>query len=82
MVRKKDRFWEYVKESNGGFTCKFCERDFGGGATRIKLHLAGVKGRDIDLCTKVPDDLQAKAYLAIGGHNKKLKITSNSSNVE
>ena len=41
-----------------------------------------VKGRDIDLCTKVPNDVQAETYLAIGGHNKKLKSASNSSNVE
>jgi hypothetical protein len=44
--------------------------------------LAGVKGCDIDLCTKVLDDVQAEAYLAIGGHYKKLKSASNSSNVE
>ncbi|GMY17386.1 hypothetical protein FCV25MIE_12625 [Fagus crenata] len=41
-----------------------------------------VKGRDIDLCTKVPNDVQAETYLSIGGHNKKLKSASNSSNVE
>ncbi|KAK9998452.1 hypothetical protein SO802_018055 [Lithocarpus litseifolius] len=81
-VRKKDHFWEYVEELDGRFKCNFCERDFAGGAPRIKSHLAGVKGRDIDICTKVPDDVQAEAYLAIGGHSKKLKITSNSSNVE
>ena len=34
--------------------------------------LAGVKGHDIDICTKVPDDVQAEACLAIGGHSKKL----------
>ena len=44
--------------------------------------MAGVKGHDIDLCTKVPDDVQAEAYLAIGGHYKKLNSASNSSNVE
>ena len=82
MVRKKDGFWEYVEESNGHFKCNFCELDFAGGAPRIKSHLAGVKGHDIDLCTKVPDDVQAEAYLAIGGHYKKLNSASNSSNVE
>ena len=82
MVRKKDRFWEYVEESNGRFKCNFCERDFAGGAPRIKSHLAGVKGHDIDLCTKVPKDVQAEAYLAIGGPSKKLKSASNLSNAE
>ena len=82
MVRKKDGFWEYVEESNGHFKCNFCELDFAGGAPRIKSHLAGVKGRDIDLCTEVPKDVQAEAYLAIGGPSKKLKSASNLSNAE
>ena len=82
MVRKKDRFWQYVEESNGRFKCNFCERDFAVGAPRIKSHLAGVKGRDIDLCTKVPEDIQVEAYLAIGGPSKKLKSASNLSNAE
>ena len=82
MVRKKDRIWEYVKESNGRFMCKFCERDFPGGASRIKSHLAGVRGRDIDLCIEVPKDVQAEAYLATRGPRKKLKSASNLSNAE
>lgn len=82
LNRNRDHFWEYVEELNGRFTCKFCERDFAGGAPRIKAYLAGVIGRDIDVCTKVPEDVQAKAFLAIGGHNRKLKIVSNSSNAE
>ncbi|GMY24585.1 Calmodulin-binding protein [Fagus crenata] len=82
MVRKKDRFWEYVEESNGGFMCNFCKREFAGGASRIKSHLAGVKGRDIVLCTEVPKDVQADACLAIGGPRKKLKSASNLSNAE
>nr|POF14755.1 hypothetical protein CFP56_43602 [Quercus suber] len=53
MVRKKDRFWKHAEDLNGRFKCKFCEREFAGGATRIKRHLAGVKGHDIDICTKV-----------------------------
>ncbi|KAK7857111.1 putative disease resistance protein rga4 [Quercus suber] len=54
MVRKKDRFWEHAEDlNNGRFKCNFCKRDFAGGASRIKCHLAGVKGHDIDICTKV-----------------------------
>ena len=64
------------------FKYNFCESDFVGGAPRIKSHLAGVKGRDIDLCTKVPEDIQVEAYLAIGGPSKKLKSASNLSNAE
>ena len=47
MVRKKDRFWRYVEDLDGRFKCNFCRRDFAGGASRIKFHLAGVKGHEI-----------------------------------
>ncbi|KAK6145420.1 hypothetical protein DH2020_022240 [Rehmannia glutinosa] len=66
MVRKKDPFWEYVDPLDGRFVCKFCGRNFPGGVPRIKSHLSGITGRDIDICANVPDDVQAKAFLAIG----------------
>ena len=78
MVRKKDRFWEFVEEVNGRFKCKFCECVFAGGATRIKYHLAGAKGHDINICTKVPKDVQEEASLTVGVSNKKLKGASTS----
>ena len=78
MVRKRERFWEYVEELNGRFKCKFCEREFPGGATRVKSHLAGAKGRDIEICTKVPKEVQEEASLAIGEPKKKLKGASTS----
>ncbi|KAK4566156.1 hypothetical protein RGQ29_002392 [Quercus rubra] len=79
MVRKKDRFWEHVeKQNNGRFKCKFCESIFAGGATRIKYHLAGVKGHDINICTKVTKEVQEEASLTIGEPNKKLKGASTS----
>ena len=53
-----------------------------GGAPKIKAHLAGVIELGIVACTKVTKDVQAKAFLAIKRHNKKLKIASNSSNAE
>ncbi|KAG8380932.1 hypothetical protein BUALT_Bualt06G0068000 [Buddleja alternifolia] len=73
MVRKKDPFWEYVEALDGRFICKFCERNFAGGVPRIKSHLSGITGRDIDICTKVPKDIQAKAFLAVGESSKKAK---------
>ena len=78
MVRKKDRFWEHAEDLNGRFKCKFCERDFAGGASRIKCHLAGVKGHDIDICTKVSKEVQEEAALIIGEPKKKLKGASTS----
>ena len=53
--------------------CKFCGRNFAGGAARIMAHLSGIKGRDIDICTQVPEDVQAKAFLEVHGSNKKSK---------
>ncbi|KAK7860888.1 hypothetical protein CFP56_029229 [Quercus suber] len=65
MVRKKDRFWRYVEDLDGHFKCNFCQRDFAGGASRIKFHLARVKGHDIDICANVPEDVQKEAYLGV-----------------
>ena len=79
MVRKRDRFWEYAEDLKGRFKCKLCQRDFAGGASRIKCHLAGVKGHDIDICTKVSKEVQEKASsLIIEEPNKKRKGASTS----
>ncbi|XP_039169574.1 uncharacterized protein LOC120293864 [Eucalyptus grandis] len=61
MVRKRDRFWEYVEPLDGKFKCKFCDRKFAGGIPRVKSHLSGIKGGGIDICTKVPEDVQIAA---------------------
>ncbi|GMY21039.1 putative disease resistance protein RGA3, partial [Fagus crenata] len=79
MGRNKDQFWKHAEKLNGRFKCKFCNNEFPGGASRIKSHLAGVKGHDIAICKNVPRDVQEEAYLAIGGPNKKLKNSSTSS---
>ncbi|KAK2650641.1 hypothetical protein Ddye_018130 [Dipteronia dyeriana] len=71
MGRKREGFWKYVENLNGRFLCKFCERTFPGGITRIKSHLSGVRGRDIDICSKVPEDVKLAAYEAIRSPKKK-----------
>ncbi|KAK1558705.1 hypothetical protein Q3G72_005610 [Acer saccharum] len=77
MGRERDRFWEYVEDLGGYFLCKFCERRFSGGITRIKSHLSGIRGRDIEICPKVPEDVQLAVLEAIGAStsasNKKAK---------
>ncbi|XP_050258096.1 uncharacterized protein LOC126703189 [Quercus robur] len=79
MFRKKDRFWEHVeKQNNGRFKCKYSESIFAGGVTRIKYHLAGAKGHDINICAKVPKEVQEEASLTIGEPNKKRKGASTS----
>ena len=80
MVRKKDKFWEHVEELKGRFKCKFCKPDFSGGITRVKSHLSGLRGRDVDICTKVPKDVREAAYLAIVGSNKKARNDSDVDN--
>ena len=79
MGRKKDRIWMHVEKLNDDhFKCTFCGHVFSGGATRIKYHLAGDKGNDIEICTKVPEEVQEEASLTIGKPNKKLKGASTS----
>ncbi len=78
MGRKRDRFWNYAKNLNGRFKCNYCERVFAGGATRIKSHLAGVKGRDIIICEAVPEDVKKEACRATEGTSKTLERASTS----
>ncbi|KAG5255045.1 disease resistance protein [Salix suchowensis] len=74
MVKPRDQFWICVEQMNGGcFRCKFCGYVFEAD-TSISIiisHLSGVKGCDVDVCEKVPADVQEAAYLAIYGANKK-----------
>ncbi len=84
MGRKRDEFsWCHVQKLNGGFKCNYCTREFSGGATRIKSHLAGVKKQDIVICEAVPEDVrkeaQKEADQATEGTKKKLKCASTSS---
>ncbi|XP_031400939.1 uncharacterized protein LOC116210923 isoform X2 [Punica granatum] len=73
MGRQADNFWEYAERLYGRFKCKFCKQDFAGGAPRVKSHLSGIKGRDVDICTMVPKHVQALAAEAIKGANKRPK---------
>ncbi|GMY32947.1 putative disease resistance protein rga1, partial [Fagus crenata] len=82
MGRKRDHFWDHADDLNGRFKCNYCKREFLGGASRIKSHLAGVKGRDIFICEVVPDDVRKEAYEATEGRNKKQKGASTSSSAK
>ena len=79
MGKKRDQFWDHVEELKGRFKCNYCKCEFPGGASRIKSHLAGVKGRDIVICDVVPKNVQDEAYEATQKTNKKLKNASTSS---
>ena len=41
------------------FLCKFCQKEFFGGISRIKSHLSGIRGRDIEICLQVPIDVKS-----------------------
>ena len=86
MGRGKDQIWKHAEKRNGRFQCKFCNKEFPGGATRIKSHLAGLKGHDIAICNSVSEEVREKvrkeASLAIEGPNKRLKSALTSSDAK
>ena len=63
----KDSAWNHVSilhEYKGGggskrWKCNYCGLERGGGATRIKDHLAGVPNKDIGPCDHVPTNVKA-----------------------
>jgi disease resistance protein RPS2 len=79
MGRKRDRFWDHAEALNGRFKCIYCKREFPGGASRIKSHLAGAKGRDIVICEAVPEDVREIACEEIKKTYKKHRSVSTSS---
>ena len=76
MGRQRDQFWDYAENLNGRFKCNYCGQEFPGGASRIKAHLAGVRGNDIKACTAVPQYVQEKAQAT--KKKKKKRSSSNS----
>ena len=87
MGRERDQFWAYALKVDGRFKCTFCGKEFPGGASRIKAHLAGIPGHDIKACNAVPQHVQEKAQAitqkkreaqATQETNKKLKSASTS----
>uniref|UniRef100_A0A2N9FF07 BED-type domain-containing protein n=1 Tax=Fagus sylvatica TaxID=28930 RepID=A0A2N9FF07_FAGSY len=80
--RRRDQFWEHAEVLDGGFKCLYCEYQFTGGVSRIKSHLAGVKGQGIVICEMVPEDVKMEAYQAIEGTLKKHKSASTSSSAK
>jgi hypothetical protein len=71
MGRKRDHFWDHVEDLKGCFKCNYCKREFSGGESRIKSHLAGFKHHDIVICEVVPEDVRKEAYQATEGTIKK-----------
>jgi hypothetical protein len=55
---ERDVVWEHKENLFSGFKCKYCVKEFhGGGATRLKEHLAG-KSENVAQCTKCPPNIR------------------------
>ena len=57
----KDSAWEYAfspsEKHPNNVGCNFCKSIFSGGITRMKQHLAGLRGQ-VTPCTQVPQDVR------------------------
>ncbi|KAL3733543.1 hypothetical protein ACJRO7_022980 [Eucalyptus globulus] len=67
MPREVDPFWRHVEVVAKKWKCKFCGKDSGGSATRIRAHLAGVPGYGIKPCERVDDHVRSQALKAMKG---------------
>jgi hypothetical protein len=57
-MEERDVVWEYGENLFPEFKCKYYVKEFyGGGATRLKEHLAE-KSRNVTRCTKYPPDIR------------------------
>jgi hypothetical protein len=57
---ERDEVWQHGENLFPGFKCMYCLKEFrGGGATRLKEHLAG-KGGNISRCNKCPPDIRTR----------------------
>ena len=57
MGRRKHEFWQFVEGTNDAWECKFCEHK-GSGASRVRAHLLGEKGKGIAICENVPKKIK------------------------
>lgn len=67
MPREVDPFRRHVEVVAKKWKCKFCGKDSGGSATRIRAHLAGVPGYGIKPCERVDDHVRSQALKAMKG---------------
>jgi len=59
MAGRADPVWEHGEKIGSGWKCKYCrEPKAGGGATRLKEHLAH-RGNDVKDCPSVPKEVKA-----------------------
>ncbi|KAL3748420.1 hypothetical protein ACJRO7_009630 [Eucalyptus globulus] len=77
MPRELDRFREFVEYvENNKWKCRFCGNKYGGSATRIRAHLAGIPRYGIKGCEKVDHHVRAEALQKIEGKGRALDIST------
>ncbi|XP_039162162.1 disease resistance protein RGA2 [Eucalyptus grandis] len=77
MPRELDRFREYVEYvQNNKWKCQFCGNKYGGSATRIRAHLAGIPRYGIKGCEKVDHHVRSEALQKIEGKGSALDIST------
>ncbi|KAL3748418.1 hypothetical protein ACJRO7_009628 [Eucalyptus globulus] len=77
MPRELDRFREFVEYvENNKWKCRFCGNKYGGSATRIRAHLAGIPRYGIKGCEKVDHHVRAEALQKIEGKGSALDIST------
>ncbi|XP_031388877.1 probable disease resistance protein At1g61300 [Punica granatum] len=81
MGKPRDKFWDYAevipnegegKDKGTRWKCKFCNKKYSGGASRIKAHLAKVDREGIKVCEAV-DEATTKEALEALDSNKRPK---------
>ncbi|XP_039170245.1 probable disease resistance protein At4g27220 [Eucalyptus grandis] len=59
MPRDEDIAWKYVERLEGKkWRYYYCRKVYNGQVTRVKSHLGEVKGKGIDICTRVPGNIR------------------------
>ncbi len=71
IIRKIDRFRIHVEELSENFKCKYYYKVYSGDVARLKSHLSQILRRDIEICNKIPPDVQTEIFTSIGGDSNK-----------
>ena len=73
MSDNQDLVWEHGEKIGIGFKCKYCRVEKGGGgATRLKEHLA-YRGKNVRYCPNVPKEVKEYFGLQIDNNKQRTK---------
>jgi GrpB-like predicted nucleotidyltransferase (UPF0157 family) len=73
MSDNQDLVWEHGEKIGIGFKCKYCRVEKGGGgATRLKEHLAH-RGKNVRYCPNIPKEVKEYFGLQIDNNKQRMK---------